>query len=196
MTDQTMEKLWGDMNTADAFYITVDDYEKYGGQTEEEIRELTENYPDLSLYTLREKILDDSAGVKKIKMQIYGISAFVTLFGVLNLMNMTIGNMATRRRELSMLESIGMEVGQIRNMLFWESVMYVLPAILITLLAGGAAGYGFVAALKRIAGYMDYRFPLIPCLLYAAVMILLPQLISMISLDRQDRVPLVERIRL
>lgn len=196
MTDQTMEKLWGDMNTADAFYITVDDYEKYGGQTEEEIRELTENYPDLSLSTLREKILDDSAGVKKIKMQIYGISAFVTLFGVLNLMNMTIGNMATRRRELSMLESIGMEVGQIRNMLFWESVMYVLPAILLTLLAGGAAGYGFVAALKRIAGYMDYRFPLIPSLLYAAVMILLPQLISMISLGRHDRVPLVERIRL
>ncbi len=44
-----------------------------------------------------------------------------------------------------MLESIGMEVKQIRNMLFWESVMYVFPAILVTLFAGGAAGYGFIS---------------------------------------------------
>lgn len=119
-------------------------------------------------------------------MQIYGIAAFVTLFGILNLINMMIGNIATRKRELSVLESIGMEVKQIRNMLFWESVMYVFPAILVTLFAGGAAGYGFVAAYKRIAGYMNYRFPLMPCLLYAAVMLLIPQLISCVSLGRQS----------
>lgn len=196
MTDQTMEKLWGDMNTASAFYISVDDYEKYGEQTEREIRELTENYSDLSLATLREKILDDSASVKKTKMQIYGIAAFVTLFGILNLINMMIGNLATRRKELSVLESIGMEVKQIRNMLFWESMMQVFPAIFITLVAGGAAGYGFVAAYKKIAEYMDYRFPLTPFLVYAAVMILIPQLISSVGLSKQNKVSLVERIRL
>lgn len=196
MTDQTMEKLWGDMNTISAFYISVEDYETYGEQTEEAIRSLTEDDPDLSLATLREQILDDSANVKRIKMQIYGIAAFVTLFGILNLINMMIGNIATRKRELSVLESIGMEVKQIRNMLFWESVMYVFPAILVTLFAGGAAGYGFVAAYKRIAGYMNYRFPLMPCLLYAAVMLLIPQLISCVSLGRQKKQSLVERIRL
>ena len=196
MTDQTMEKLWGDMNTISAFYISVEDYETYGEQTEEAIRSLTDDDPDLSLATLREQILDDSANVKRIKMQIYGIAAFVTLFGILNLINMMIGNIATRKRELSVLESIGMEVKQIRNMLFWESVMYVFPAILVTLFAGGAAGYGFVAAYKRIAGYMNYRFPLMPCLLYAAVMLLIPQLISNVSLGRQKKQSLVERIRL
>ena len=196
MTDQTMEKLWGDMNTISAFYISVEDYETYGEQTEEAIRSLTDDDPDLSLATLREQILDDSANVKRIKMQIYGIAAFVTLFGILNLINMMIGNIATRKRELSVLESIGMEVKQIRNMLFWESVMYVFPAILVTILAGGAAGYGFVAAYKRIAGYMNYRFPLMPCLLYAAVMLLIPQLISNVSLGRQKKQSLVERIRL
>ena len=196
MTDQTMEKLWGDMNTISAFYISVEDYETYGEQTEEAIRSLTDDDPDLSLATLREQILDDSANVKRIKMQIYGIAAFVTLFGILNLINMMIGNIATRKRELSVLESIGMEVKQIRNMLFWESVMYVFPAILVTLFAGGAAGYGFVAAYKRIAGYMNYRFPLMPCLLYTAVMLLIPQLISSVSLGRQKKQSLVERIRL
>ncbi len=196
MTDQTMEKLWGDMNTISAFYISVEDYETYGEQTEEAIRSLTDDDPDLSLATLREQILDDSANVKRIKMQIYGIAAFITLFGILNLINMMIGNIATHKRELSVLESIGMEVKQIRNMLFWESVMYVFPAILVTLFAGGAAGYGFVAAYKRIAGYMNYRFPLMPCLLYAAVMLLIPQLISCVSLGRQKKQSLVERIRL
>ena len=195
MTDQTMEKLWGDMNTLSAFYISVDNYEKYGEQTEEEINTLIAPYLDLSLETLREKILDDSANVRKIKMQIYGISAFVTLFGILNLINMIIGNIAARRRELSVLESVGMEVKQIRNMLFWENIMYVFPAILITFFAGGAAGYGFVALYKQIAEYMNYRFPLIPCLLYAAGMILIPLLISCFSLSRQNKIALVERIR-
>ena len=49
-----------------------------------------------------------------------------------------------------------------RSMLFWESIQFVFPAILLTLTAGGAAGYGFVIALKKIADYLDYRFPLIP----------------------------------
>ena len=164
-------------------------------QTEEEINALIAPYLDLSLVTLREKILDDSANVRKIKMQIYGISAFVTLFGILNLINMIIGNIAARRRELSVLESVGMEVKQIRNMLFWENIMYVFPAILITFFAGGAAGYGFVALYKQIAEYMNYRFPLIPCLLYAAGMILIPLLISCFSLSRQNKIALVERIR-
>ena len=128
-------------------------------------------------------------------MQIYGISAFVTLYGILNLINMMIGNIATRKRELSVLESIGMEVRQIRNMLFWESIMYVFPAILITFFVGGAAGYGFVAAYKQIAEYMNYRFPLIPYLLYAAMMILIPLLISSVSLNRQSKLSLVERIK-
>lgn len=184
MTDQTMEKLWGGMNTVSAFYVSVEEYEKYGDQTEEAIRALLEPYADLSLGTLREQMINDAADIQKIKMQIYGISAFMILFSVLNLVNMTIGNVAARKREFSMLEAIGMEEKQIRSMLFWENILFVLPAILITVVIGGAAGYGTVLVFQRIINvdYMYYRFPAALGLLFLAGMLLIPMLISYFSL--------------
>lgn len=195
MTDKTMEKLWGDMNTISHLEISVSEYESGNEQTEVEIQRLIEPCQDLQLTTLREKIIDDAASVGKIKVQIYGISAFLILFSILNLINMTIGNISAQKRELSMLEAVGMEERQIRNMLFWESVQFVSPAILLTLTVGSAAGYGFIFALKRIADYLDYRFPMIPGLLYTAVVIMTPLAISAVSLRVQSKTSLVERIR-
>ncbi len=195
MADKTMEKLWGNMNTISSFYISVEDYEQYGDQTEQEIRAVIEPYSDLSLETLREKMLDDLSNIHKIRVQIYGISAFVILFSLLNLIHMLAGNVVTRKRELSMLESIGMEEKQIRKMLFWESLMLVFPAILITFAAGGAAGYGAVLFLQKIASYMNYRFPMVPVVLYAACMVLIPLVISYVGLKEQNRTSLVDRIR-
>lgn len=196
MTDQTMEKLWGDMNTADSFSVSIEDYEKYGDQVEQRIRALVEPYGDLALQTLRERIAEDAANIQKIQMQIYGICGFIILFSILNLVNLVIGNIATRRRELSMLESIGMEERQIRAMLFWESIQFVLPAILCTVLVGGAAGYGVVAALKQsAASYLNYQFPAVPAVLYAVFVILIPVVISYFSLKGQEKTSLVERIK-
>lgn len=184
MADRTMEKLWGSMNTAVSFYISAEDYEKYGGQTEEELLSVLGPYQDLSLETLREKMIDDSANIRKIKIQIYGISAFVILFSVLNLINMMIGNTAARKRELSMLEAVGMEVKQIRNMLFCENILFQLPSMAVTLAVGSAAGYGTVSVFQEIihTDYMEYRFPVVPSFLFAAGLLLIPLLISGLSL--------------
>lgn len=188
MTDRTMEKLWGNMNTAVSFYISAEDYAEYGGQTEEELLSVLEPYQDLSLATLREQMMDDSANIRKIKLQIYGISAFVILFSVLNLINMMIGNIAARKRELSMLEAVGMEVKQIRNMLFCENILFLLPAMAVTLAVGSFAGYGTVSVFQKIihTDYMEYRFPVVPSLLFAAGLLLIPLLISELSLKGID----------
>lgn len=156
---------------------------------------MIEPYSDLSLATLREKRMDDSVVIQKIKVQIYGISVFVILFSILNLVNMLGGNIVARKKELSMLESIGMEERQIRKMLFWESVMLIFPAVFVTLMGGGAAGYGVVNAAQKTAGYMDYRFPLIPSILYVLGMVLISLAVSYLGLKEQGRVSLAERIR-
>lgn len=195
MADKTMEKLWRGMNTACSFKISVTEYEKYGGQAEQEIRNAIEPYTDLALETLREKMINDAANIKKIKIQIYGITSFVILFSILNLVNMLIGNIVARKRELSMLESIGMEEKQIRNMMFWESIQFVVPALLITFVIGGIAGYGFVVFLQKTISYMDYRLPVIPGILYGVGVILMPVAISYISLKGMSKTSLVERIK-
>lgn len=107
MTNQTMEKLWGNMNTASTFYITAENYEENGDAVENAIRSLPEQYSDLSRWTLREQQIENSGMIARQKAQIYGISAFLILFGIFNLINTVLSSIASRRKELSMLESVG-----------------------------------------------------------------------------------------
>lgn len=123
MADKTMEKLWKAMNTAAEFYISVENYEKNGEQVENALLTLLDDYEDLSLYTLRERKVELSGQIEKLQMQIYGIAIFIILFSIFNLINTVISSIVSRKKELSMLESIGMEERQVRNMLFWESFL-------------------------------------------------------------------------
>ncbi len=195
MSDATMKKLWGEMNTAESFSISVDQYEKYGAQAEEQIRSLLRPYDDLSLWTLREQKLEDAAMIPQLEMQIYGIAVFVILFGIFNLVNTVCGSIMSRKKQLSMLESIGMEERQVRHMLLAESIFLALPDILITITIGTAAGYGFISLMQQSADYLKYHVPGIAILLYVAGMTGIPALIAFICLKVQNQYSLVERIR-
>lgn len=194
MADKTVEKLWKAMNTAEAFLVSVEDYEKNGEQVEAALRGLLDGYDDLSLFTLREREIEVSAEMGQIRMQIYGISIFVILFSVFNLIHTVVSSIVSRGKELSMLESIGMEERQVRRMLFWESFLLALPNILLTLTIGTMAGGAFIAFMRRSAGYLEYRFPAAAVGGYVAGMIGIPVLISFGCLKRLNRVSLVERI--
>lgn len=193
MADVTMRKLWGEMNTAESFSISADGYEEHGAQIEEELRQLINDYDNLTLSTLREQKLEDAARIPALKMQIYGIAVFVIMFGIFNLINTVSGSIMSRKRQLSMLESIGMEERQVLRMLLLESLFLVLPNILITMTLGMAAGYGFLKWMNF--SYLVYHIPVAAILFYAAGMICIPVFISVFCLRRQNRLSLVERIR-
>lgn len=195
MSDETMKKLWGKMNTAESFSISVDNDKENGVQVEEQIKALISNYDDLSLRTLREQKLEDATQIAKLEMQIYGIAIFVIMFGIFNLINTVCGSIVSRKKQLSMLESIGMEERQVRNMLLIESFFIALPNILITITLGTAAGFGFISWMQKSATYLKYRFPIVAILLYVIGMIGIPILITFYCLKKQNKFSLVERIR-
>lgn len=195
MTDVTMKKLWKNMNTAYHFIISAEDYEKNGLQIEEDLKELISGYDDLCLSTLREQMQEDSVSIRANQTQIYGLSLFIILFSLFNLVNTLIGSFASRKKELSMLESVGMEQKQLRRMLLWESLLLALPNLVITLTAGSLAGFGLIRYMSRTAPYLHYRFPFAAVGLYIAAMVLLPMAVSYGCLKEQDRTSLVERIK-
>ncbi len=195
MTDVTMKKLWKNMNTAYHFIISAEDYEKNGLQIEEDLKELISGYDDLCLSTLREQMQEDSVSIRANQTQIYGLSLFIILFSLFNLVNTLIGSFASRKKELSMLESVGMEQKQLRRMLLWESLLLALPNLVITLTAGSLAGFGLIRYMSRTAPYLHYRFPVAAVGLYIAAMVLLPMAVSYGCLKEQDRTSLVERIK-
>ena len=195
MADTTMQKLWNGMNTASMFYITADNYTEYGAAVEEEIRSIVEQYDDLSLWTLREQSLEDSSAIRQQKQQIYGISILLILFSIFNLINTVISGFSTRKREFSVLESLGMEQRQLRKMLFCESIIQMLPSLILTFSVGTLAGFALIQFLRQSATYLQYTFPIMATIFYLLALLGLPLILTAGCLRTQEKIPLVERIR-
>jgi len=67
--------------------------------------------------------------------------------------------------------------------------------MLITLIVGTLAGYGFITFMQELAGYLAFQLPAIPVLLYCICLIFLPLVASALCLKTQNKVPLVDKIR-
>ena len=97
---------------------------------------------------------------------------------------------------LAMLESIGMSKGQIRKMLLGESLLLVGVTVGVTMTIGTLCGYILCRMLRGIgAVYMQFRFPFEFALGYVVVLILVPLLITIVSMKSFAREALVERLR-
>lgn len=83
-----------------------------------------------------------------------GISLILAVIGVMNYINTIIGNIANRRKELAILESIGMTRKQMNHMLMREGSVYALGAILVTIVVGLPITWGLYQSMN----YMNVPF--------------------------------------
>ena len=108
-----------------------------------------------------------------------GISLVLALIGIMNYINTMIGNIESRRKELEILENIGMTYRQMKQMLVREGALYALLSVLLTFLAGLPVTYGLFQSMN----YMKVPFfvPVIPVLLFIlavfAICIIIPVVI-------------------
>lgn len=150
----------------------------------------------LTMDTLQERRKMDSESCARIFGAITGISIFVIMFSILSMMNTLITNIITRKQELSMLESIGMQKRQVRKMLLSESVMIGVVNLIVTLAAGTTAGWGLCRMLNNAGlDYMIFQFPAVLFTLYAAMLLFVPVIITVVSIQNFSKESLVERLR-
>ena len=194
---ETIEKLWGDMDLTASLTLSVPEYEKVGKSVESKLNNILSRHPDLVMETLQEVKASSANTIHNTSVQVYGVSAFVIMFSIFNLTNTLISRISTRRKEFGILESIGMTKKQIKKMLLHESVLLIIPCLIITVVAGTLMGYLLVRILSANGlTYFQYAFPFIPLLIYGVCLIITPIIISAICLKIQCRNSLVERIKM
>lgn len=124
----------------------------------------------------------------------FGIVAILAVIGIMNYINTSVGNIQSRRKEISIMESVGMSEHQVRKMLVWEGIFYTGGVILLTLTAGLDITY----AIYQSVNYMGaaFWFPMVPffiaCILLLTVCIAVP-LLAYKQMEKSGS--LVERIR-
>lgn len=162
----------------------------------EQLDQIVGERPELTMETLAQRRIAYGQSADQIFGAISGLAIFIMMFSILSMMNTLIANIVTRKQELAMLESIGMSKGQIRKMLLGESLLLVGVTVGVTMTIGTLCGYILCRMLRGIgAVYMQFRFPFEFALGYAAVLILVPLLITVVSMKSFAREALVERLR-
>lgn len=162
----------------------------------EALEQIVAERPQLGLETLEERRVAYARQADQMFGAISGLAIFIMMFSILSMMNTLITNIVTRRRELAMLESIGMGRGQIRRMLLGESLLLVLVAVGVTLTVGTLCGYALSHMLYRQgAFYMAFRFPAGLALAYGGVLTVVPVLITLAIMNHFAKDALVERLR-
>ena len=151
---------------------------------------------ELDMETLADRKAADAQSMNTIFGAISGLAIFIMMFSILSMMNTLITNIVTRKQELAMLESIGMDKGQIRKMLLSESLILVLATVGVTMTVGTLCGYALSKALYNMGlYYMAFQFPLAFSLAYAVVLIAVPLIITLVAMKSFSKEALVERLR-
>jgi len=177
------------------FIISVEDWEN-----DTVVRKFLEHIVDkdstLSFWTLSEEMEVDKGSYLSLKYMIYGISAFIIGFALINLINTLVSNVMSRKQEFAMLRSIGMKERQLSQMIISEGLILAVRNIIITSVFGTAAGYVLIYAAKNIGlNYLHWHFPTPYLLGYIMFVIAAPVIISEIIIKILDKKTLVERLR-
>lgn len=146
----------------------------------------------ISLNTFREQF----DNVKKTYAVVGGsLSLILALIGLLNFINAMVTSVYARRRELAMLQSIGMTEKQQRHMLLWEGLIYALLTFVFTLTVGNLICYGFVLLMAGQIWFFTYHFTLLPILFCLPFLLLIAVAVPRVCGRKMAKQSVVERLR-
>ena len=123
------------------------------------------------------------------------LSFIVGLVGVLNFFNAVLTGIIARRRELAVLQAVGMTARQQRSMLVWEGLLYALGAAGLALLLAVILGPVAFRAVEGLFWFFTYRLDLTVFLLIVPLFALLGAGIPALTVRAAERHTVVERLR-
>ncbi|MEG2412842.1 MAG: FtsX-like permease family protein [Clostridium sp.] len=131
-------------------------------------------------------------------MKILGYSLVIIIgaIGFMNLINTMITSIITRKRELGMLQAIGLSNKQLVKMLQIEGLFYTLGTLFITLTLGNVFGYIAFAAFKNSgASYAVYNYPLSQTIILIIAVTGAQLLLTYFVSNNFNKESLVDRVR-
>ena len=182
-------------NLTDCLEITVESgMEKSAA---EEVRHLTADLEYLEIRTYAEAFEEAEKSIGILLSICYGVLLIFSLIGILNLVNTMINSVYVRRRELGMLQAIGMSERQTVNMLQMEGLFYTMGTLALSLGLGSLLGYGAFLWSKKtgIFSIMNYRYPVVPALVLAAAVLTVQLLVTYLVNQSFRKQSLIDRIR-
>lgn len=129
---------------------------------------------------------------------IQALSWLIFMFGVVNLINTTLSNQISRKRENSILRSVGLTGKQLCQMNIYEGICYAFFSILAALIVGLPIAVVACREVSKAAfagKIIPYQFPILEMGLFVLVLFGLEVILSVWTIRRQTKQSLIEQMR-
>ena len=123
------------------------------------------------------------------------LSFVVGLVGVINFVNAVITGIVSRRRELAMLQAVGMTGRQLKAMLVWEGLFYAAGSAFLAIALSASLEPLLSDVLEKMFWFFSGSFTLLPAALALPVFIALGALVPLASYKALSKQTIVERLR-
>ena len=185
-----------DTGTDSVMYYAFDTADEANAAMESFLQDYTENVnPELD-YESKATYAAEFESMRSMFLLLGGALSFIVgLVGVLNFFNAVLTGIIARRRELAVLQAVGMTGGQLRAMLVWEGLLYALGAAGLALALAVVLGPVAFRAVEGLFWFFTYRLDLTPFLLVIPLFALLGAGIPVLTVRAAARHTVVERLR-
>lgn len=145
-------------------------------------------------------VLDMQKSFQNYINKYYTIGAFLvivlTFIGIMNFYNMMATTVISRKRELTLLEIVGMTRKQVIKMLVAEGVLYLAGAFLLAVLIVYLGAKTLIANTVGMAFFYHAETTIMPCILMLPFLLLIAVMIPYFQYKKLEKESLVERIRM
>ena len=194
LNDQTFVE---DTGTDSIMYYAFDTTEEANGDMETFLADYTENVDPTLDYESKATYAGEFESMRSMFLLLGGVLSFIVgLVGVLNFFNAILTGIIARRRELAVLQAVGMMGRQLGAMLMWEGLLYALGAAGLALILALVLGPVAFRAVEGLFWFFTYRLNLTPFLLVVPLFALLGAGIPILTSRVSEKYTVVERLRM
>lgn len=186
------EKITGD-NVADTVFISINP--QYFKSIKSKIQKITDDN-GLRYDSNTDQKNKAQQQLNGIMVTLFGLVAVIAVIGVLNLVNTMVTSIIARKKEIGMLQAIGLSNTEMRKMLQIEGMYYSITSIIVTMILGiplGYMAYRFLVSMG--ATYAVYKLPIVQLSIMSILIILIQLAITYLVQRKLRSGSIIDRIR-
>jgi len=165
-------------NANSAFIIQTGDSGYIG--IEDKLQSLTGASDSLRLKTLKDTTMQYKSVFSTISAAAYALLAVIITFSIINLVNTSMTNIISRRKEMGLFRAIGLDSKQLSHMIGFENGFQTFGSFAASVAGGLVIGKAICSAVGNVPGFsfVGYTFPIVSVCFYFLLALALQRILT------------------
>ena len=137
-------------------------------EIEDELHSLIASSDHLRLKTLKDMTMQYKSVFSTISLAAYALLAVIIMFSIINLVNTSMTNIISRRKEMGLFRAIGLDSRQLYHMIGFENGFQTFGSFAASVVGGLIIGKAICSAVGNVPGFsfVEYTFPAVSVVFY------------------------------